>query len=267
MNKEKIKVNNNSFLVIKPNTCSICKCGIDPKTINKFIYKYNDINRIIVTYQCPICDDLIFAFYEIGSDSYYETINDEILHPFRVIGNNQTKNFSDEIKEVSKRFVDIYNDTYIAEQAGCKEIIGVGYRRAFEFLIKDFAIKYNPNDAEKISNMTLSQCVNCYSPDEETKQLLLKASWIGNDFAHYKNKHKDIKLDDLKQLIMLSLGSIESYIKKKNYICNIEKSIRKYAFNQISILHLGKSNPNGFISSDGLSQVAFYKISCNIMIQ
>ena len=40
----------------------------------------------------------------------------------------------------------------------------------------------------------------------------------------------------------------------------------KYALNLISILHLGKSNPNGFISSDVLLLVAFYKFPCTSIL-
>ena len=71
--------------------------------------------------------------------------------------------------------------------------------------------------------MPLAQCVENYSPDEETKELLLRASWIGNDFAHYSKKHEEITIEDLKQLINLSVDSMENYIKKQNYIMNISK--------------------------------------------
>lgn len=224
MNYETITVEKIKFLISKPNICYHCEKGIDPKIINKFIYRFYDSYRIIITYQCPCCDNIFFAIYDVPQYLFGGIDNNSRLYPIQIIGGNKlSKEFSSEIKELSENFIYIYNDTYKAEQAGCKEIVGIGYRRAFEFLIKDFAIKYHPEDKEKISKMLLSQCVEYYSPDEETKQLLLRASWIGNDFAHYSNKHEKITVEDLKNLILLSVESIDSYIKKKNYISKIEK--------------------------------------------
>ena len=64
--------------------------------------------------------------------------------------------------------------------------------------------------------------VEKYAPDDTTKQLLLRATWIGNDYAHYETKHEEINLNDLKSLINLSVEAIEKDIKVKNYIANIE---------------------------------------------
>ena len=224
MNFETVTIEKNRFQISKPDTCYYCEKGIDPKIINKFVYRFYHTCRLIIAYQCPCCDEVFFAIYEISLNSFGGVINRGALYPFRIIGGNKlSREFSQEIKDVSERFISIFNDAFIAEQAGCKEIVGIGYRRAFEFLIKDFAIKYHPDEKDKISNMQLSQCVEKYSPDEDTKQLLLRASWIGNDFAHYTNKHDEITIEDLKQLILLSVESIDSYIKRKNYINKIDK--------------------------------------------
>lgn len=52
---------------------------------------------------------------------------------------------------------------------------------------------------------------------------MLRANWIGNDFSHYESKHAEIDINDLKQLILLSVDSIVADIKKRNYISKIEK--------------------------------------------
>ena len=224
MNLEKVKIENVEFFLNKPDTCYHCEKGIDPKIVNKFIYRYWQCYNIVITYQCPCCDEIFFAFYQIALDSYDGIIDRGTLYPFKIVGGNKiSKTFSDEINDLSQGFVLNYNDSFKAEQSGCTEIVGLGYRRAFEFLIKDFALKYFPGDKDKIIYMPLSQCVEKYSPDDETKQLLLRTSWIGNDYTHYNNKHEDVTLEDLKQLIMLSVNDIESFIKKKNYIVKIEK--------------------------------------------
>lgn len=221
MVKSKIKIKGHEFIVSKPTSCPYCDKGIDAIIVNKFAYRFYDITNIVITYKCTCCEQIFFSKYQVNPMAIGHFENE--LHPFETIGGHKTKlNFSNEIREISPSFVAIYNDAYIAQQSGCREIVGIGYRRAFEFLIKDYAIKYNPNDESTIKNMPLVKCVEKYAPDDATKQLLLRATWIGNDFAHYESKHEEIDLNDLKSLIELSVDAIEKYIKVKNYIANIK---------------------------------------------
>lgn len=220
MNKEIIKIQKNELCIIKPDTCPYCDKGIDPIIINKFAYRFYDLCNIIITFKCPCCEQVFFAKYQLNPMGIGYMDNE--LYPFEIIGGHKKRlDFSSEIMELSKDFVDNYNDAYIAEQSGCSHIGGIAYRRAFEFLVKDYAIKFNPQDIESIKKMNLSECVKKYIKDEETKDLLLRTAWIGNDFAHYENKHIDINIVDLKQLIELSMNEIESEIRKKNYINKI----------------------------------------------
>lgn len=221
MVKNKIKIKGHEFIVSKPTSCPYCDKGIDAIIVNKFAYRFYDMTNIVITYKCTCCEQIFFSKYQINpmAIGYYENE----LYPFETIGGHKTKlDFSDEIKEISPSFISIYNDAYIAEQSGCREIVGIGYRRAFEFLIKDYAIKYHQDEESIIKNMPLAKCVGEYAPNDVTKQLLLRATWIGNDFAHYETKHEEIDLNDLKSLIELSVDAIEKDIKVKKYIANIE---------------------------------------------
>lgn len=223
MNKETIKILEYELCIIKPNVCPYCDKGIDPIIINKFPYRFYDQCNIIVTLKCPCCEQVFFAKYQLDPTTLDYMPNE--IFPLEVIGGYKKRmDFSQEITELSPGFIDSYNDAFVAEQAGCSHIVGMAYRRAFEYLIKDYAIKYNPNEAESIIKMNLSDCVNKYVKNNETKDLLLRTTWIGNDFAHYEKKHADIDLHDLKQLIDLSMGEIESEIKRKNYIAKIGRA-------------------------------------------
>lgn len=71
--------------------------------------------------------------------------------------------------------------------------------------------------------MQLSQVVNTYFPNGKIKELITRATWIGNDFAHYETKHSDINLEDLKQLILLSASRIDESLKIKKYIEKVER--------------------------------------------
>ena len=223
MNKEVIKIQKNKLCIIKPNTCPYCDKGIDPKIINKFSYRFYDQCNVIVTLKCPCCEQVFFAKYQISSMNY-DFNQDELCYSEVIGGHKKRLDFSKEITELSPSFVDNYNDAFVAEQAGCTNIVGIGYRRAFEYLVKDYAIKFNPSEAESIKKMNLSDCVKKYINNIETKDLLLRTTWIGNDYAHYESNHKDFNVEDLKQLIDISMKEIESDIKKKNYITKIQSS-------------------------------------------
>ena len=52
------------------------------------------------------------------------------------------------VDEPSK-FADIYFESLKAEKLGLSEIAGMGFRKAVEFLVKDWAIHLKPSDREK----------------------------------------------------------------------------------------------------------------------
>ena len=143
--------------------------------------------------------------------------------PKEVIGGHGLiKEFSKEISDLSPRFVEIYNDAYRAEQNGFSTIVGIGYRLAFEYLIKDYCISLKPEEKDKISKEQLSQCINDYF-DSDIKELIKRTTWLGNDFAHYETKHPDMNIQDLKKLIELCVSEIVTKIQKKFYIESIVK--------------------------------------------
>ncbi|WP_233554903.1 DUF4145 domain-containing protein [Atopobacter sp. AH10] len=81
-------------------------------------------------------------------------------------------------------------------------IAGVGYRKATEFLIKDYAIHRYPENQNKIEKQPLAQVIKENFTDFPKLQNLSTAvAWIGNDETHYVRKHDDKDLDDLKRFI------------------------------------------------------------------
>lgn len=107
------------------------------------------------------------------------------------------------IIKVSEKFVEIYSQSTQAESSGLNQIAGVGYRKSTEFLIKDYAIRNNPDDKEKIEKMFLGKVVDHYLNDFEKLQNLAKAStWIGNDETHYVRRHEDKDIKDMKNFIL-----------------------------------------------------------------
>jgi hypothetical protein len=113
--------------------------------------------------------------------------------------------FNPSITELSPNFVEIYNQAFIAEQQNLSQICGVGYRKALEFLVKDFCIKYNPDDEENIKVAKLAYCIETYVGSEKIEQVAKRAVWLGNDETHYVRTWVNKDLSDLKSLIDLTI--------------------------------------------------------------
>jgi hypothetical protein len=117
--------------------------------------------------------------------------------------------FSESLTIISPMFCAIANEANNAEQQEWKLIAGPGYRKALEFLVKDYLCRLRPNDIEKIKSMQLAACIANYVDDSRIKATAARAAWLGNDETHYVRKWEDKDLDDLKKLIQLTCHWIE----------------------------------------------------------
>tara|TARA_R110002051_G_scaffold219450_2_gene283488 strand:+ start:3267 stop:3905 length:639 start_codon:yes stop_codon:yes gene_type:complete len=183
-----------------PDECPFCHNSISPNVISGFKGK----SQLEVFMSCPkgTCRQTFIGYYNyIGGNWLYDNRT--------TIGNLLIKEFNESIVEVSPSFVQIYNEAYSAEQHNLKEICGVGYRKALEFLIKDYAILKNETEKEKILKMRLAGCIKEYVSDERIKTVVKRAVWLGNDETHYVKKWETKNLQDLKKLIELTVHWIE----------------------------------------------------------
>ncbi len=132
--------------------------------------------------------------------------------------------FPTEIHKYSKSFVDIYKQALTAETNGLTEICGLGYRKSYEFLLKDYLMKKNPKtEHKKIKEMQITPCIKEYVTDDNIKLVAYRVLWLGNDQAHYLKKWKGKTLTDLKSLIDLTI----KWILIKDELAKAEKSMPK----------------------------------------
>ena len=75
-----------------------------------------------------------------------------------------------------------------AEQLKLDQICGIGYRKALEFLLKDFLIKEHPDKKEEIQKKLLGRCIKEYIENPNLMDVAKRAAWLGNDQAHYFKK-------------------------------------------------------------------------------
>lgn len=213
--KAKIYANNTDFLADE-NTCQIeidlppqcpcCNTAYASQPLNT-VFSNSDPESVTAysTFFCPTCGECFFCCYDV------------IETPIKNIGNlvstfphpKTETNFSSVIQTVSPNFIKIYNQAEKAQNQSLNEICGIGYRKALEFLIKDYVISLKPDEQHKIESMPLGKCISEYVDNEKIKTLSKVSTWIGNDETHYVRKHLNYNVQDLKRFINTVVAYIE----------------------------------------------------------
>lgn len=132
--------------------------------------------------------------------------------------------FSEDIATISPSFVEIYNQAYAAQQLELTDICGVGYRKALEFLIKDYIIsgKTNESEIETVKSKQLGRCISEDVLDANVKEVAKRATWLGNDETHYVRKWEDKDIHSLISLIKLVIHWIEASEATKRILAEME---------------------------------------------
>lgn len=228
-NFDNLNEKNIELQVDAPNICPCCNIVWQPNfvysiyTKNSFFpqnkYYYNDYEvfeeheknsykflhiyeyAVNVIWFCTNCNEVSISKYVTDGKS-----NTRFWCSFPK--KSEKKFFCKEINELSPSFEKIYNEALIAECNNLYEIAGMGYRKALEFLVKDYAIKRKPEDKKIIEDSLLSRCINDYIDNPRAKAVAKRTAWVGNDQTHYVKLHKELDLEDLKTLLNLSLSYV-----------------------------------------------------------
>lgn len=132
--------------------------------------------------------------------------------------------FPEEVQAVSPTFVEVYNQGVAAEAAGLDQITGIAFRKALEFLAKDFAISQHPTEADEIKRKTLAKCIEKYLQDPNLRNAAKRATWLGNDETHYVRRWEDKDIEDLKVLIRLTVNWAENVLLTAKYVADMPES-------------------------------------------
>ncbi|MBZ2134869.1 DUF4145 domain-containing protein [Streptococcus gordonii] len=185
-----------------PEYCPHCGKSISPERIHVSDSEdsYSSGNaRFVVTFRCSrsACKKYFAVEYIFESISKPCSIAEYNYRPPIKV------KLPENIEKVSPVFVEIYSQATIAESEALDQIAGVGYRKAAEFLIKDYVISKNPSDEEHIKSIMLGKVIADYLNDFPKIQALAKSvAWIGNDETHYVRRHDGKDIEDLKKFIL-----------------------------------------------------------------
>ncbi len=191
-----------------PNKCPACNVAYNEQPLVTYKRAHpNHPNQHLFysIYFCPHCE--ICFFVKSLSHPSNSSVADIIgLYPLP----ETITTFSDGINNISPQFVTIYQQAESAENNSLSEICGLGYRKALEFLIKDYCVSLYPDKEDEIQKKSLSKCIKDYVDNHRIKALSEASAWLGNDETHYIRKHPEYNLNDLKAFINATVAFIDS---------------------------------------------------------
>lgn len=219
MQRSIIGLNGNStaiYLEGEPDECPFCKKGIVP------VYRSGVLSQdgAELVYQCSnnTCKKAFVGYYEERGLAGGRSRIPKFVFTHSMHGTFLKKTFSEIVNRVSEKFEEIYNQAKSAEESGLDKIAGMGYRKALEFLVKDYIIYKDPSLADEIKKKFLGKCIKENVDNPDLKAIAELAAWLGNDETHYERRWMEKDIGDLKQLIDIAIHWLEMEVSSKTII-------------------------------------------------
>ena len=198
-----------------PNRCPQCHHAIHALYVYGVVIQNSIVGpaTIEICFRCPqsACTKLFIARYWRSSGTEMSLVN---TAPTTV----PEITYSSEVSELSPNFVQIANEANAAETWGLKEIAGMGYRKALEFLVKDYCISNDLASEQKIKGKALGRVIQEDIADDSIRECARRAVWLGNDETHYTKLWADKDITDLKALVGLTVLWISSKLSMAKYL-------------------------------------------------
>ena len=193
-----------------PQSCPLCGIGNNPTT--------NEVGRLEIQegyvftlhHRCPACKK-----YPMTNQEYLN--QDDKTTMILVYPNKVVIDIDDLFIEHAPRFVEFYSEAVEAEKMGLENIAGTGYRSAIECLIKDYALAFELDDKEYLSDpkLTFNNAIDRYvKNDDLLKGALHFIRTVGNDYTHW-NKSTSISLPQLKNYVDIIIQIFKSKFMMK----------------------------------------------------
>lgn len=175
-----------------PDVCPQCNYTITPLVLPSVaIERGNNSYEFVAILYCQHCRNPFVAKYSSNSNK-----------PFSVLPKSfAARSFEKELEALSPGFVNAYNQAAFAEANEMTELAGMGYRRALEFLVKDYLVHRAPDDADTIKSQALGSCISDRVDAPRLKEAARGATWLGNDFVHYERRYIEYDITHLKRFI------------------------------------------------------------------
>lgn len=201
-----------------PKKCPHCNKFVQMDIVGKVNGPKKNVDITLVVFQCIACRELIVGRY-IQTGIVFRLFNENNKSFFYPNAEYRDIEFPAEIKKVSPKFPCIYNQAAKAEHYGCIDIAGAGFRKAAEFLIRDFAIYKHQNKKENILNTLSAKNVikNFLNEYPRISRAAVNSLELGNDEVHYSKIYTEYSLKDLKDFIEIVVGEIVDELKLEQF--------------------------------------------------
>lgn len=186
-----------------PIKCPHCNAFIQPKISDSRRLSFSSDNSLLViVYKGNCCNTPFYGTY------LYSSFSAKLLDIYPHL---KPAVLPDKIRELSPRFVCLYEQSYTAEQNKHIELSGSGYRNAIEVLIKDFAIKKLNAPQKEVSKMKLYDAIGTYLREVNIDTSAADVVRVlGNDYTHYQRKYDDIDFIVVKKYLEIFVQQIET---------------------------------------------------------
>lgn len=190
------------------DNCPVCGREVHPVRV----YAFQSSTNLQVIYRCPStrCMSLFVSYYKNFRSAIFE-------FQFSAPRSARAPVFPDSVSATSPTFVEIMGQVAEAEAQSLDQLVGIGLRKALEFLLKDYASQLLPEKSQSIRACTLAQCIENYVEDNNIKQCAKRATWLGNDETHYERKWTSKDVNDLRTLLRLCVNWIDTSLLTKKY--------------------------------------------------
>lgn len=197
-----------------PDKCPRCHRSIDIKHERAALVKGPRL-QFLCRCSASECDEFFVATYRQDFRSgEFHLSSCAPMNPLQ-------QQFPATVSEVSPTFVEIFGQAMVAESQGLEQLVGIGLRKALEFLVKDFASNQHPDQLEQIQKIMLGPCIDKYVTDSNLKETAKRAVWLGNDETHYVRKWDDKDIRDLKLLVRLTSNWVDNVLLTQKYVAEM----------------------------------------------
>ena len=209
------------ILLTLPDKCPSCNQHGQPNFCQAAFIAPNSGKPLYAIFRCPITD--CRALYVASYIHLPQTNPCQMrLQTTSLARFLEQKAFPKNIETISSLFCLTFNQALIAEENKLDQICGPGYRKALEFLVKDYLAAYlfkdDPSKQEEVRKAFLANAIEKHIDQERIKQCAKRAVWLGNDEVHYTRKWEDKDIHDLKSLILMTVNHIDLTIESDRYL-------------------------------------------------
>lgn len=190
-----------------PKKCPHCDISNSPVYKEHFAASYNGKIIQIFIWVCTNCGKHYVTLHSRKDSS------DKNLQFLAIYPHTKEIEFSEHIKTLSPRFVEIYNESAASEQLGNLTVAGIGYRLALEILVKDYAIKELSVDGKKAAETKLETAIKDFLPGIDIKYAADVVRMKGNDYSHYHEKYDSVDFETFKEYLDIFIQTIDVYLK------------------------------------------------------